>query len=94
MSTGNVHEFIIIYLHRMRTRERPERGCIDCVVKSRGKLYSPRDKVTEKIRIELNSSQNRRRLYYKGQGINPQLYRRHAPLPPSASFYLGINRIL
>lgn len=81
MSTGNVHECIIIYLYRMRTKERGR--CIDCVVKSLGKLYSPRDKVTEKIRIELNSSRNRRRLYYKGRGITPQLYRHHAPLPPS-----------
>lgn len=48
--------------------------CIDCVVKPRGKSYSPRDKVTEKIRIELNSSRNRRRLYNKGRGITSRLY--------------------
>lgn len=81
MSTGNVHECIIIYLYRMRMKKRGR--CIDCGVKSLGKLYSPRDKVTEKIRIELNSSRNRRRLYYKGRGISPQLYRHHASLPPS-----------
>jgi len=57
-------------------------GRIDCVVKSLGKLYSPRDKVTEKIRIELNSSRNRRRLYCKGRGITAQLYRHDAPPPP------------
>lgn len=49
-------------------------GCIDCVVQPRGKSYSPRDKVTEKIRIELNSSRNRRRLYNKGRGITSRLY--------------------
>lgn len=48
---------------------------IDCIVKPCGKLYSPRDghdKVTEKIRIELNSSRNRCHLF--SRGIPTRLY--------------------
>lgn len=79
---------------------RMKEGCIDCVVKPRGKSYSPRDKVTEKIRIELNSSRNHRRLYNKGRGITSRLYyiqtsRAATTTAKSASFYtVGINRIL